>query len=131
MRGHIEPATSNVLQPNLFLDAATNYTAVFAADAPSCGQYQANREPVCVTFDTSQRGAVMRGNDLRPMRFTEALRAPLRIRAGLLRNLACSGHYLVLSNSAEAPLYPGMPSAAAWLMVWCIHCRFGAGAAPP
>ena len=100
-----------MLEPSLWLDAATNYTHAYTGDVQSCSQYEANRDPVCVTFNSSQQSVLMLGNGLGPMRFSDALQAPLRLRGRILRNFPCSGHYLALSTSPEPPSYPGLPPA--------------------
>ena len=107
VQAHVVSASANQLQPQLWLDAAFNYTRPFQSDNRSCGQYQANREPECVTFNSRDATVSMQGSFSRPMRFTEALQGPLRIRAVLQRDVECSGQYLILSRSPVSPSYPG------------------------
>ena len=127
MRGHIEAAATNLLQPHLWLDAASNYTQPFSGDTPSCSQKpHSSGDPICVTFRSSQHNVVMRGmrgDDPQPMRLAATVQAPLRLRALLLRNFACSGQYVALSTSSTPPLYPGMlPSLMhIALVLWCVH----------
>ena len=41
------------------------------------------------------------------MRYNLTLQAPLLLRASLLRNVACAGHYIILSTRPDPHSYPG------------------------
>ena len=49
----------NLLEPELWLNQATEYTQTYAADNTTCQQYAVNQEPLCIDFDATAGTASM------------------------------------------------------------------------
>ncbi|KAK9815769.1 hypothetical protein WJX72_009202 [[Myrmecia] bisecta] len=99
----LETVGDNLLQPALWLNDALDYQKTYEQGSKTCSTYDPLRDPVCATFNISRQTVTYIGNYPKPMRFMQALKAPLRVVGTYVRNQQCSGQYIVLSSRPTPP----------------------------